>query len=346
MDYIDLRSDTVTWPTPKMREAMANAAVGDDVWGDDPTVIELEHEAASMLGKEAGLFVASGSMGNLTAVMTHCQRGNEMIIGKQSHIFQHEAGSASALGGVHPNTIEVNENGTLDLDAIRANIRELGDEHYPITRLICLENTHGGRWGVPITAQYTAQVGEIAREHNLKLHIDGARFFNAAAALGVPASELAAPADSVTFCLSKGLCSPVGSVLVGSREFVASARRVRKLLGGGMRQVGILAAAGLISLREMTGRLAEDHANACALAEGLAQLPHIHIDMAKVHTNMIFFDLLPTAPRQPADMTRILKDDYKIQMALGHYGNRLVTHYWITRENVDFILNAMRELLA
>lgn len=346
MDYIDLRSDTVTWPTPKMREAMANAAVGDDVWGDDPTVIELQNEAAAMLGKEAGLFVSSGSMGNLVAVMAHCQRGNEMIIGKQSHIFQHEAGSASALGGVHPNTIEVNADGTLDLDAIRNSIRALGDEHYPVTRLICLENTHGGRRGVPVTAEYTAQVGAIAREHNLKLHIDGARLFNAAAALGVSTRELVEPADSVTFCLSKGLCAPVGSVLVGSHEFIASARRVRKLLGGGMRQVGVLAAAGLIALREMTTRLSEDHANACVLAEGLAQLPHIRIDVAQVHTNMIYFDLLPTSPLPPEEIVRRLHDDYKIQMALGHYGNRLVTHYWITREKVDVVLNALRELLA
>lgn len=348
MDYIDLRSDTVTWPTPNMREAMANAVVGDDVWGDDPTVIELENEAAAKLGKEAGLFVASGSMGNLIAVLTHCKRGDEMILGKQAHIFQHEAGSASALGGVHPNTLEVNADGTLDLDAIRDSIRDLGDEHYPITRLICLENTHGGRAGVPVTAEYTAQVGLIAREHNLKLHIDGARLFNAAAALNIPARELVAPADSVSFCLSKGLCAPVGSVLVGSREFIASARRVRKLLGGGMRQVGILAAAGLISIREMTERLGEDHANACALAEGLAKLPHIQIDVSKVRTNMIYFDLLPTAPRKPEEISQRLKDDYKIQMALSPNGkdNRLVTHYWITRERVDSILTAMRELLG
>ncbi|MBZ0287026.1 MAG: low-specificity L-threonine aldolase [Anaerolineae bacterium] len=348
MEYIDLRSDTVTWPTPKMREAMANAAVGDDVWGDDPTVIELQHEAAAILGKEAGLFVASGSMGNLIAALTHCQRGSEMIVGKQSHMFVHEAGSASALGGIHPNTIEVNRDGTMDLDAIRAAVRDPHDEHYPLTRLVCLENTHGGRRGVPVSADYTAQVGEIARAYDLRLHIDGARIFNAAAALNIPVHELVAPADSVSFCLSKGLCAPVGSVLVGSQAFIAQARRMRKLLGGGMRQVGVLAAAGLIALREMTPRLKEDHVNACSLAEGLAQLPHIRIDPATVYTNMIYFDILPTAPRMPADIMNRLKDEYKILMAIGSDGQdiRLVTHYWITPDSVQQILKALRELLA
>ncbi len=349
MNTIDLRSDTVSWPTPEMREAMANASVGDDVYGEDPTVNALEAEAAAMLGKEAGLFVASGSMGNLTAVMTHCARGEEMILGKQAHIFRYEAGSSAALGGIHPNTLEVGADGTLDLDEVRAAVRPPGNHHFPRTRLICLENTQGTVGGIPITAEYTAQVGEIAREHDLKLHIDGARIFNAAAALRVDVKALTAPADSVTFCLSKGLCAPVGSVLVGSREFIEQAHYSRKLLGGGMRQAGILAAAGLIALRKMTTRLHEDHENACLLAEGLATIPHVWIDLAQVRSNMIFFSIADSAPIPPAELVRRLKEEYNVVIAGYNNGRdkiRFVTHYWITREHVARVLEAMRTLLS
>lgn len=348
MDYIDLRSDTVTWPTPAMREAMANAPVGDDVYGEDPMINQLEADAAAKLGKEAGLFVSSGTMGNLTAVLTHCGRGQEMILGNQAHIFRSEAGSSAALGGVHPHTIPVQPDGTLALDDIRAAVRQ-ENEHFPRTRLICLENTQGAMGGMPLTVEYTEQVGQIAREHGLKLHIDGARIFNAAAALNVPASELAAPADSVSFCLSKGLCAPVGSVLVGSKAFIGEARRIRKSLGGGMRQAGILAAAGLIALHEMTERLAEDHANACALAEGLATIPHIQIDPTRVRTNMILFSIDETMPISIEELVTRLKNDYNI--VIGGYSNgrtqiRWVTHYWITRDRVDHIIHAMRTLLS
>ena len=349
MDYIDLRSDTVSWPTEEMRHAMATAPVGDDVYGEDPTVNQLEADAAAMLGKEAGMFVTSGSMGNLTSVLTHCGRGDEMILGKQAHIFRYEAGNAAALGGVNPNTITVREDGTLDLDEIRANIRPGGNHHFPPTRLICLENTQGTVGGIPITADYTAQVGEIAQEHGLKLHIDGARIFNAAAALQVDVKELVAPADSVTFCLSKGLCAPVGSVVVGSREFIDRARYTRKLLGGGMRQAGILAAAGLIALHKMSQRLHEDHDNACALAEGLATIPHVEIAPGQVKSNMIFFSIADTAPITPDELVQRLKADYGI--IIGGYSNardkiRFVTHYWITREKVDHVLHALRVLLT
>jgi threonine aldolase len=348
MDTIDLRSDTVTWPTPAMREAMANAPVGDDVYGEDPTVNQLEAEAAAMLGKEAGLFVTSGTQGNLTAVLAHCGRGHEMIRGHQAHIFRSEVGSSAALGGVHPHTVPVQPDGTLALDDIRAAIRP-ENEHFPRTRLICIENTQGAAGGIPLTAEYTAQVGQIAHEHGLRLHIDGARIFNAAAALNVPVQELAAPADSVTFCLSKGLCAPVGSVLVGRRDFIAEARRIRKSLGGGMRQAGILAAAGLIALREMTQRLAEDHANACALAEGLATIPHIRIDPSRVRTNMVLFQFDEDMPISIEELVTRLKNDYNI--VIGGYANgrtqiRFVTHYWITRNHVDHVIHAMRTLLA
>jgi len=244
MDRIDLRSDTVTWPTPEMRQAMAEALVGDDVYGEDPTVNALQEAAARRLGKEAGLFVASGTMGNLVAVLAHCGRGDEVILGDKAHTFIYEAGGMAALGGVHPHTVPVQADGTLPLEAIEAAIRP-NNVHMPVTRLIALENTQGTVGGIPISKAYTDEVGRLARAHGLALHIDGARIFNAATALNENVADLVAAADSVTFCLSKGLCAPVGSVLVGSRAFIARAHRVRKQLGGGMRQVGILAAAGL-----------------------------------------------------------------------------------------------------
>src|SRR5215217_1002353 len=271
MEYIDLRSDTVTEPTPEMREAMAEAEVGDDVYGDDPTVNRLEELAAEMLGKEAALFAPSGTMGNLIALLVHCQRGHEVIVGNLSHIYLNEAGGMSALGGMQPCPIRNQPDGTLALDDILASIRT-EDVHHPITRLICLENTQNICGGVPLTPDYTRQVGELARQNNLSLHIDGARIFNAAAAQNVAIRELVEPADSVMFCLSKGLAAPMGSMLVGSQKFIKRARYIRKMLGGGMRQVGIVAAAGIISLERMTRRLSEDHLRAKKLADGLRQV--------------------------------------------------------------------------
>ncbi|MEP7294367.1 MAG: low-specificity L-threonine aldolase, partial [Chloroflexota bacterium] len=269
MKLIDLRSDTVSHPTPEMREAMAYAEVGDDVFGDDPTVNRLQEESAAMFGKEAGLFVASGTMGNLVSVLTHCGRGDEMILGKQTHIFTYEVASAAAYGGVQANTLQVQRDGTLRLDEIKAAIR--GDNvHFPETRLVCLENTQGSTSGAPVPAAYIRQVAEISHTNGMKLHIDGARIFNAATYFNTPVKDLTADADSLTFCFSKGLCAPVGSMIVGSQEFITRARKIRKSLGGGMRQAGILAAAGLIALNTMSKRLGEDHANARALAEGLA----------------------------------------------------------------------------
>jgi threonine aldolase len=348
MDYIDLRSDTVTWPTPEMREAMAYAPVGDDVYGEDPTVKELEAESATLLGKEAGLFVVSGAMGNTAAALTHCRRGEEIIVGREAHMFIFEAGNPASLGGIHSNPLDVQPDGTLNLDAIRRTIR-VENDHFPHTSLICLENTQGTIGGIPITAEYTAQVGEIAHQHGAKLHIDGARLFNAAVALKTPAKELVAPADSVSFCLSKGLCAPVGSVLVGTKAFIKEARRTRKSLGGGMRQAGILAAAGLISIRQMIDRLAVDHANARKLAEGLATLPCIQVDMDTVQTNMVFFDLHPDAPLTPEALRDRLKADYNIYINLypGYPRKfRAVTHYWITRERVNETIEAIRTLLS
>lgn len=348
MDSIDLRSDTVTWPTPKMREAMTNAPLGDDVYGEDPTINRLEAEAAELLGKEAGLLVTSGTQGNLVAILTHCGRGEEAILGDKAHTFVYEGGGIAALGGVHPHTVPVHPDGTLDLDDIRRAIRGV-NVHYPRTRLISLENTQGTVGGMPLSVEYTNAVAAIARENNLKLHIDGARLFNAAAAFGVPARELVAQADSVTFCLSKGLCAPVGSILVGSRAFIDEARRTRKLLGGGMRQGGVIAAAGLIAIHEMIDRLPEDHANACLLAEGLAALPHLSVDLSRVKTNFVFFDLLESAPITPDQLVKRLQTDYNIYMRPypGFVRTfRAVTHYWIKPEHVQQVVDAMRTLLS
>ena len=277
MDYIDLRSDTVTKPTLEMREAMAEAEVGDDVYRDDPTVNRLEELAAGMLGKEAALFVPSGTMGNLIALLVHCQRGHEVIVGRQSHIYLNEAGGMSALGGIQPCPVENQPDGTLAIDDILASIRT-EDVHHPITRLICLENTQNICGGVPLTIEYTRRVGELARQNSFSVHIDGARIFNAATAQNMLVDELVEPADSVMFCLSKGLAAPVGSILVGSSEFISRARHIRKMLGGGMRQVGVVAAAGIISLEKMTKRLSEDHARARKLADGLRQLKILAVD--------------------------------------------------------------------
>lgn len=347
MDTIDLRSDTVTHPTPEMREAMAHAIVGDDVYGEDPTVNQLEAEAAQMLGKEAGLFVSSGSMGNLVAIMTHCTgRTDEIIVGNKSHIFRYETGSASVVGGVNLHTLPNQPDGTLHLEDIRAAIRE-DDPHFPRTKLICLENTQGTIGGVAIPKSYIDAVGALAREHNLKLHIDGARIFNAATELNTPVHDLVASADSITFCLSKGLCAPVGSVLVGDRAFISEARRIRKLLGGAMRQAGILAAAGLISLRMMTKRLDDDHKTARMIGEGIRNIPCIHVK--SIHTNFVFFELSPTAKLTPQALIQRLDDEYRIKLSLypGYtHTFRLVTHYWITPERAQVVIRALRNLLS
>lgn len=339
---VDLRSDTVTEPTPDMRRAMAEAEVGDDVFGDDPTVNRLEALAAARLGKEAALFVASGTMGNLVAFLTHCQRGHEAILGDKSHTFLNEAGGAAALGGIHPRTVPNQPDGTLRLEDIQAAIR--GDNvHYPRTRLISLENTHNYCFGTPLGVEYTRAVGDLARSRGLALHIDGARIFNAAVALGVDARELAAPADSIQFCLSKGLGAPVGSLVCGTRPFIAEARRNRKMLGGGMRQAGVLAAAGLVALTQMGDRLADDHANARRLAQGMAGLPGLIPD--PVHTNLVFFQLAPEVKLTEAGFVRALEERDVRLLSLGPRRFRAVTHCWIDADDIEAALVAMREVL-
>jgi threonine aldolase len=328
MNIVDLRSDTVTAPTPAMREAMAGARVGDDVYGEDPTVNRLQELAAERTGKEAGLFVPSGTMGNLAAVLAHCDRGDEVILGHLAHTFLFEAGGISALGGVHSNQVHNQTDGTLALDDIDAAIRQ-EDAHFPVTRLICLENTHNRCGGVSLSVGYTRRVGNLAWARGLKVHLDGARIFNAAVAQGVSAADLAAPVDSVTFCLSKGLCAPVGSVLCGSAEFIHRAHRIRKQLGGGMRQAGVLAAAGIVALETMVDRLAEDHARAKSLASRLRALPGMILDPGCPYTNMVFVSLAEGVPLDGrAFAARLAEQGVKVSV-VGGRRFRLVTHYWI-----------------
>ena len=346
MKIIDLRSDTVTLPTPEMREAMAKAEVGDDVYGEDVTINQLQEKAAEMLGKEAGLFVPSGTMGNLIAVLSHCGRGDEIILGNQAHIFHYEAGGISALGGVHSHQIPNQRDGRLLLEDIKSAVRG-NDSHEPITSLIALENTQNRCGGSVLPLDYTNQVGEFAKERGIAFHLDGARVFNAAAALSSPAKELAAPFDSVTFCLSKGLSAPVGSVLCGSTEFIAKAHRLRKQLGGGMRQAGILAAAGVVALDTMVERLGEDHAQARKLAEGLASVPGLVLDEGTPHTNMIFMRLAEHIEYPAEKVAAHMHKARGIRIGItGARSFRLVLHYWIDDEDVERTIAAFKELLG
>jgi len=292
MKVVDLRSDTITHPTPEMRKAMFEAEVGDDVYGEDPTVNRLEAVAAKMMGKEAAVFTTSGTQSNLAAVLTHTKRGGEIIVGDQAHMLWYELGGAAALGGVILRTVPNDRVGHLSLDDIDRTIRGK-DIHYPETMLLCLENTHNRCGGAVLKPDYTDQTCDLAHRRGLKVHLDGARIFNAAVALGVQASALVQNVDSVAVCLSKGLSAPVGSLLCGSKDFVERARKFRKMLGGGMRQAGVVAAAGIVALETMVDRLAEDHANARRLAQGLAGIKGITLARDDIPTNIVMFDLWP-----------------------------------------------------
>ena len=344
MELIDLRSDTVTKPTPEMREAMAQAEVGDDVFGDDPTVNRLQEMAAEKMGKEAGLFVPSGTMGNLAALLSHCQRGDEVIIGQKNHSFLYEAGGMSVLGGISCYQLQNQPDGSLLLDEVETAIRP-DDPHDPITRLVCLENTHNRCGGTVQSPEYTRTLVKLAHDNGLKVHLDGARIFNAAAALGVPARALADPVDSVTFCLSKGLSAPVGSVLCGDREFIRKAKRARKLLGGGMRQAGVLAAAGIVALEKMVDRLSEDHARARKLADGLRQNDCLVLDTGTPATNMIFFNLAPHANLNAEQICERLEPEGILVTPSGERRFRLVTHCWIDDSAVDKAVSAFDSVL-
>lgn len=345
MEYVDLRSDTVTKPTPEMREAMAEAEVGDDVYRDDPTVNRLEELAADLLGKEAALFVPSGTMGNLIALLVHCNRGDEVIVGNQSHIYLNEAGGMAALGGIQACPIQNQADGTLALGDILKSIRT-EDVHHPITRLICLENTQNICGGVPLTPEYTRQVGELARQHDLSLHIDGARIFNAAAAQNVSVKELVAPADSIMFCLSKGLAAPIGSMLVGTRKFITRGRHLRKMLGGGMRQVGVVAAAGIISLEKMTKRLSDDHARAKKMADGLRKINGLVVDANSPYTNMVYLNLSQDVSLNAQQVTEKMKSLGVLVDPENARRFRLVTHYGIDDKAVEKTVSTFQTALS
>jgi len=344
MEYIDLRSDTVTRPTPEMREAMAEAEVGDDVYGDDPTVNRLQEIAAEMMGKEDALFVPSGTMGNLLALLVHCHRGDEVIVGNQSHIYLNEAGGMSALGGMQACPIQNQSNGTLALEDIRASIRT-EDVHRPITRIVCLENTQNICGGVPLTPAYTRQVAELAHQNKLLLHVDGARIFNAAVAQNVSVKELVEPADSVMFCLSKGLVAPIGSLLVGTQKFIGRARHIRKMLGGGMRQVGIIAAAGIISLERMVDRLGDDHIRAKKLADGLRQVKGVVVDKDSPYTNMVYLNLADAVTINSSQISEKMRKLGVLVDAENARRFRLVTHYWVDDPAVERTISAFGEAL-
>jgi threonine aldolase len=329
-----------------MRAAMARAEVGDDVFGDDPTVIRLEERAAALTGHEAGLFAASGTMANLVATLTHCAagRGSEAIVGGRSHMYLNEVGGMAALAGVQACPVPNQPDGTLRLEDLEAAVRA-EDVHHPRTRLICLENTQNLCGGVPLTPAYTRRAADFAHARGLKLHIDGARLFNAAVALGVDAKALAGAADSVMFCLSKGLCAPVGSVLCGSRDFIGEARRCRKMVGGGMRQAGVLAAAGLVALESMIERFEDDHAHARRLADGLRDIPGIELDPGGPQTNMVYFNLGPGVKLGVPEVVEWMKSRGIILDSEGPRRFRLVTHYWISAADVDKVIAAFREIL-
>lgn len=331
---IDLRSDTVTQPTHEMRQAMAEAVVGDDVYGEDPTVNRLERMAADMLGKEAGLFIPSGTMGNLAAILSHCGRGDEVILGHFSHTFLYEAGGISALGGIHPRTIPNQDDGKLKLEDIEAAIRP-DNPHFPISRLICIENTHNRSGGTVLDVAYTNSVAEIAHENRLSMHIDGARIFNAAVALGVPAKQLVEQADSVTFCLSKALCAPVGSVLCGKEQFIHKARRARKQLGGGMRQAGIIAAAGIVALEKMVDRLSEDHTRARKLALGLRGISGMKVENDPPPTNMIYLSFNEAATFNAYEWENRLHSKGILAVAVAANRMRMVVHNGIGDEDIE-----------
>lgn len=343
MRTVELRSDTMTRPTPAMRKAMAEAEVGDDVFGEDPTVNRLEMLAAERLGKEAALFVSSGTMANLVSQMSHCGRGDEMLLGSLAHSFYYEQGGSAAVASIHPRTVPNQPDGKLALDELEAAIRA-DNIHFPRTRLIALENTHNLCGGAPLESAYIRDVAAIARRHGIRLHIDGARLFNAAVALGVPARQLVADADSVSFCLSKGLAAPVGSVVCGSREFIQTARRARKVLGGGMRQAGVLAAAGIVALNEMIDRLTEDHANARRLAEGLAGISGLELDPGRYATNIVYFDVIQQGLIAAELVDRLQREGVRM-LAAGPRTLRAVTHYEVTAPDIEYALSVMAKAM-
>lgn len=343
--FVDLRSDTVTQPTPAMRDAMFKAQVGDDVYGEDPTVIELEALASRITGKESALFVASGTMGNVAATMVHTRRGDELVCGIKSHIYRNEQGAMASICGVQARTIDEETNGTLDINKIESVIQG-SDYHHAITRVVAIENTHNMCGGIPLSMDYVSSLGYIVQKHGLKLHIDGARIFNASVALNVPVIDILSPADSVSICLSKGLGSPVGSVLCGNSQFIDMARRARKVLGGGLRQSGILAAAGIISLTEMIDRLSIDHQNARLLSDGFSRIPGIYLHHKSPATNMVYVGLKSNVPFTGVELRDKLKAEGILTDLVSEDSFRFVTHYGIDKDMVEKTIQVFSNALA
>ncbi len=345
MRLIDLRSDTVTLPSAKMRKAMAQAELGDDVYGEDPSVNRLQSIAAERLGKEAALFVPSGTMGNLASVLAHCGRGDEVIMGDCAHTFLYEGGGISALGGVHPHTIPNQLNGTLLIQDIKHAVR--GDNvHFPRTKLLILENTQNRCGGISITREYMLTASRAAHDAGLAVHLDGARIFNAAVDLNLPVEKLVDMVDSVTFCLSKGLCAPVGSVICGSKNFIEKTKRIRKQLGGGMRQAGVLAAAGIIALEEMTDRLVEDHDKAKSLAQQLQSIPGLQLDKGSPNTNMVYIKIDQALGVDAKSYQERLRSEGVLVGVTGPHHFRLVCHYWIHEEDIHRVVDTFSHCLS
>ena len=340
---IDLRSDTVTLPTNEMKQFIMDSPLGDDVYGEDPSVNLLQKKIAKIFNKESALFVPSGTMANLISVLTHCNRGDEVILGNKSHIFFYEAGGISAFGGVHSHQINNNDDGTININDIVNAIRKKGDDHFPKTKLICLENTHNACYGSPINTDFFSEVKNIAKKHNIPIHLDGARIFNAAIALNKSVDELTKDCDSVSCCLSKGLSAPVGSVILGSKNFISKAKSLRKALGGGMRQAGLIASAGIFSLDHMINRIIDDHSNAKILASKLNLIKNLEINLNQVQTNIIFiYNRDKTLSNQDL-LLSLEKNNIKIDYK-GNSKFRLVTHSGFRKEDINAVIKIFRKI--
>lgn len=340
MIRVDLRSDTVTHPSPEMRQAMYEAELGDDVYGDDPTVNRLQERAAEVLGKEAGLFVTSGTQGNLVSVLSHARRGDEVLVGDQCHIMNNEAGGSMVLGGVVLYPIKTDDFGFLEPEIIQAAVNPR-DYHKPPTRLLTIENTHNASSGRALNTDQMKAMADAGHEKGLSVHLDGARIFNAAVALDVPASDLTEHVDSATFCLSKGLSCPIGSVVVGAKDFIQEADRWRKMLGAGMRQVGVIAAAGLVALDMMVDRLQEDHDSARHMASRMAEMHGISVDPERIQTNIIRFGV----PAHKGDEIAARLKEEGVYINGGDSDLRVVTHYGVSHEDYDFALAALDRVM-
>ena len=342
---IDLRSDTVTLPSKPMKDFMFSAPLGDDVYGEDPSINLLEEKASTLFGKQSAVFVPSGTMANLISVLSHCNRGEEMLLGDRSHIFKYEAGGSSAFGGIHSHQLPNNDDGTININHINQGIHQDDDEHHAVTRLLCLENTHNLCYGTAIAVRYFQDAKTAIKPFNMKLHIDGARIFNASIALNEKVSTLAQTADSITCCLSKGLSCPSGSLIMGDNNFILRARRLRKALGGSMRQAGILASAGVYALDHMIDRLEEDHINAGTLAKELYMINHIEIDLNKVSTNLVFFNLYTNKMSDDEFIDKLLTKNIKID-SKGNHQFRMATHFGFINNDIEKVIKAIKFILS